>query len=208
MAQAPSPLLSFDLFHRSMRRGATWLASALAVDDAGPPPPALRDWFDHYRKACLLHAEGEDTVLWPALLERRPDLSSMVATMEQEHSELERVLAALASALADPGEGGDVRALADGLVRVMESHLDDEERTAVAALVENLSDDLGDLIRQVQQNAGPQGAAIAVPFLLEHATADERASVVSALPPPVREGLAQWEPEYQRLLVERAATAA
>jgi hypothetical protein len=197
MDTAPGPMLSFHLYHRAMRAGAHRLAAAL---DGGEDVRRLAPWFAHYRRACLIHAEGEDKVLWPALGEQRPDLDEVFATMDGEHDTLHRVLAELGDAI-DDGDAPGARRLAHQLEEVVGHHLDGEERDAVPPLVEALGAGLGDLMRKVQQNAGPEGAAVAIPFFLEQATPDERAEVLAALPPPVREGYGRgWAESYAALV--------
>lgn len=201
MSDVTSPLQSFLLYHRSMRTGAERLAAALANVGDGDDArrlSAIAAWFDRYRAACLIHANGEDEVLWPALRQARPDLGDLFATMDTEHTELSDILDRVAAALA-AREVGEAAVAAKDLVGLVGRHLDDEEAAAVPALVDALGPELGDLMRRVQQNAGPEGAAVAVPFLLEHATDAERVTVLAALPPSVREGLVAWEAVHRGL---------
>ena len=191
------PLLSFQLYHRAMRSGAARLVAAL---DRTEDTSRLAPWYAHYRQACLIHAAGEDKVLWPALAGERPDLSSLFRTMEGEHEELNRVLADLGTAL-DDGRVDDARRSADRLEELVGRHLDGEEHDAVPALVDSLQEQLGELMRKVQQSAGPEGAAVAVPFFLEVATDEERDAVLAAVPPPVREGYeTAWAGSYADLV--------
>jgi hypothetical protein len=201
MSDVPAPLQSFLLYHRSMREGAERLAAALASiadRDRGDRLPAIAAWFDRYRTACIIHADGEDEVLWPALRQARPDLGDLFATMDAEHTELAASLDRVAIALA-AAEVGEAALAAKELAELVDRHLDDEEAAAVPALVAALGPEVGDLMRRVQQNAGPDGAAVAVPFLLEHATDAERATVLAGLPPAVQNGLVAWEEVHREL---------
>ena len=197
----PPPLVSFFLFHRSMRRGAERLVRFLEADRTPQEQAAVARWFDHYRRACLLHAQGEDTVLWPALLAERPELKPAVLGMDHEHAELAVVLADLARELGDPDRHDDARKHAGRLVEVLTAHLDDEEAGPVPALVGSCDvEGLAELMRAVQQGAGPEGAAIAVPFFLADATDEERAAVLGALPPPLRDAYeTSWRAAYDEL---------
>jgi hypothetical protein len=204
----PTPLLSFQLYHRSMRHGARQLVGDLATDGVEARRAAISRWFERFREACLIHAEGEDAVLWVALLDRRTDLAPVVSAMEREHAELSGLLDQVATCLAG-SDGLDVaRDLAARLVAVLEQHLDDEEHVAVPALVAAMPDDVAELMRRVQASAGPRGAAVALPFLLEHADDEERAAVLDVLPPPVRAELeSSWEPAYRELVAAAAPHA-
>ena len=184
-----------------MRNGAARLAASLSEvpsSGSGEALSPIQSWFDRYLAACRIHAGGEDEVLWPALAVARPDLGSVFTTMEDEHQALSDALDAVAAALAR-GSGSEAAVAAKDLAELVDRHLDGEEAVAVPALVESLGPDLGDLMRKVQQSAGPGGAAIAVPFLLEFATDAERATVLAGLPPPVLGGLEDWEREYREL---------
>lgn len=200
MATVPAPLLSFLLYHRSMRGGAQRLADALAAESSGPRREALVPWFRHFREACLVHAEGEDKVLWPALADTRPEMAPLFDAMDAQHDELDRTLADLAAVMDDAARHPDAAAVAGRLVDVLARHLDDEERNAVPLLIGAFPNDLGDLMRRAHRQAGPEGAAIALPFLLEYATAEERATVLAALPEPVRQRFeSEWSDAYERL---------
>jgi hemerythrin-like domain-containing protein len=196
-------MLSFTLYHRAMRAGARRLEHALDAADTPSRLEAIGRWFEHFRTACLIHAEGEDTVLWPALAaaDERKDLVPVFERMDAEHAELAQTLDALAEALGEPAQIEAGRKAASHLVELVDRHLDHEEATAVPALVDRRHDDLGDLMRGVQQSAGPQGAAVAVPFFLEPATDEERAVILGAMPPPVREGYeSTWRDAYAGLV--------
>jgi hypothetical protein len=197
MDTTSGPMLSFHLYHRAMRAGAGRLALAL---DTADDVTRFAPWFAHYRQACLIHADGEDKVLWPALAGSRPDLGDVFSTMTREHDELHRVLDELGDAIGDADPQG-ARRLAHRLEEVVGRHLDGEERDAVPPLVEALGAELGELMKKVQQNAGPEGAAVAVPFLLEQATPEELAAVLAAVPPPVREAYENaWAGPYAALV--------
>jgi hypothetical protein len=130
----------------------------------------------------------------------RSDLEDLFAAMEAEHAELHRVLDELSATLPDPDRRDSSRALADRLVDVIGRHLDHEEQDAVPALVDALGTELGDLMRRVQQHAGPDGAPVAVPFVLASATDEEGAAVLGALPPPVRVAFeTSWQEAYEAL---------
>lgn len=200
---APPQLTGFFLYHRAMRAGAADLMAAL--EPAAPDLAAIGGWFEHYQAACTIHARAEDAVLWPTLLAERPDLSPVVAEMDEEHAGLDERLATTAAALRD-GDLDAARAAAAALAELITTHLDGEEARAVPALVECFDGDaLAGIMVQVQQSAGPDGARTSLPFFLAVADPDEQAGLLAQLPPPVREAYeTDWAPAYA---ARRAAVA-
>ena len=201
MRDIPPPLQSFMLYHRSMRTDARRLVNALGNDPDACRYAGIAAWFDHFRAACLIHAEGEDKVLWPALLSQRPETSGVVAHMEAEHAVLVDTLDDLQDALVDRRWLADARGYAARLVDLIDIHLDREEGVPLDAVIDTFQGDaLGDLVRGIQQCAGPEGPPIAVPFLLAHASDAEREEVLAALPPWLREAYVDsWRAAYERL---------
>jgi hypothetical protein len=199
----PPQLAGFFLYHRAMRAGAADLVAALGA--AAPDLAAIGGWFEHYQAACTIHANAEDTVLWPALVGERPDLATVVEGMDQEHAGLDERLAATAAALR-AGDLDAARVAAAALAELITTHLDGEEARAVPALIERFDGDaLAGLMAQVQQSAGPDGARTSLPFLLAVADPDEQAAFLTLLPPPVREAYeTDWAPAYA---ARRAAVA-
>ena len=201
MREIPPPLQSFMLYHRSMRADARRLVEALTVEGDDNRRERLARWFDHFRRACVIHAEGEDKVLWPALLSSRHDVAGAVAHMEAEHAALTDTLDDLHEALAGGRPLAEARPHAARLVELIDTHLDREEGEPLEAVVESFPGEaLGELMRRIQQSAGPDGPPVAVPFLLAHATDEEKQAVLAALPPPLREGYeTSWRAAYAEL---------
>lgn len=202
MTNLPPPLVSFDLYHRAMRTDAAELRDRLCGSlDAGSLA-AVATWFDHYRRALLIHAAAEDGVMWPALLDVRPDAKPIVEGMDEEHAALDTLLGDLAGALgAGPARIEEARRFAGDLVDLVGRHLDGEEANAVPILLEAMTvPEIGDLIGRVQRHSGPEGPSIAIPFFLFHATDAERDAVLGAVPPPIREGYERgWREQYASL---------
>jgi hypothetical protein len=83
--------------------------------------------------ALTSHHRGEDEGLFAELLRERPDLAGTVAKLVEDHELIASIVARVRE-LADGGSPEAVRGELDGLVAIMESHFDYEERAIGAAL--------------------------------------------------------------------------
>ena len=141
--EGPVDMTMMYVMHHAFRRDFEAFASAVPrtpVDDASAWQ-ALRDRWALLSEVLHHHHRGEDTWLWPALLERaeEADRETLLA-MEAEHEDIDPMLALCAAGFeamaAHPAE--DTRnALAVRLVAARESlgrHLEHEEGEAIAIL--------------------------------------------------------------------------
>jgi len=125
------------------------------------------------------HHSGEDTWLWPALLERADDEErATLLAMEAEHEEIDPLLEASASGLARmaAGAGDDCRAaLAVRLVAARESlgrHLAHEETDAMRVLQAHFVQADWDLLEEGFQEGITFGRVVAlVPWALSEVPA-------------------------------------
>jgi hypothetical protein len=89
--------------------------------------------------ALTTHHQGEDQGLFAALVRERPDLAGTVASLVEDHHLIETILLRVAELAEDaarsPGTGLDaVSRELDGLMAIMESHFNYEERAISRAL--------------------------------------------------------------------------
>lgn len=183
------------IVHRTFRRAFT---ESAALIRKAPAPPAARVRFlaDHVDFGLGMlhhHHVGEETLLYPKLLERRPERAPRVEDIEHEHrtiaEAIEGATAACAAWRADPSPATG-EALAAALEHVdsrCQPHLDDEEREVVALAAETLTqqewDELGE---DGVAHLSPKQRPIAFGMLLEPLDAAERAYMMRVLPRPVR----------------------
>ncbi len=80
------------------------------------------------------HHRAEDAVLFPWLLDERPDLAPVVRRLEQDHSVIATLLAELREALGEPAPASVVLRHLEGLDAIMENHFRFEERRLVDVL--------------------------------------------------------------------------
>ncbi|MFC6707476.1 hemerythrin domain-containing protein [Flexivirga alba] len=148
------------------------------------------------------HHSAEDQALWPPLrqaVDDRNDLAILDA-MEREHAQLDPRIDAVETALANretPALVSELAGLADGLAK----HMRHEENTALPLLDRTLGnagwDDFVARIRQ--ENGGLRGGAAYLPWVLDGASDQLTAAVLTTLPAPARWLYRhRWAPRYRQ----------
>jgi hemerythrin-like domain-containing protein len=183
------------LEHRAMRLDAarlTELVGAAQPSDAGQLA-ALHTWYTRYRRAIHDHHTAEESVIYPALLERDPSFADADAALEGQHRVLaDRLTVAgesllgLASAAGGAGwerERDEAVRAAAALHEIIETHLDDEERTAFPRYTRAFTaEDFTALGAAAFTIVGARAVVFAGPWVLDHATPVERAELLEAQP--------------------------
>ena len=91
------------------------------------------------------HHEGEDAVLWPALLRTQAVSEVLLATMQAQHAELDTMIAEVYLARtawladADPAERDGLAELLGRLSAALDAHLDAEERDVLPLVEQQLT---------------------------------------------------------------------
>ena len=154
MADAP---FMFRLVHATFRADVAGIADDAARLNAGEAEllEPLRERVATLAIALHEHHTSEDELVFPVLLQRRPDRCSALLALESEHTVLDAALEAVRVALdlADPRAAADA---ALRLVKVLNEHLDHEETVAVPISLAVFSDDeMAALEATMQQRTGP-----------------------------------------------------
>jgi hypothetical protein len=197
MGDAP---LMFRLIHAVFRVDATHVADAAARLAAGEHTllEPLRDHLDVLSAALHEHHSGEDELIFPVLLERRPDMCSELLVVESEHTVLDEAVEALRVALdlADPALAASS---AFELVRVLNGHLDHEERVAVPIWLDVFTDAEMAELEVLMQERGKHLTATLLPWVGSVAPRDLWNEVWGEFP-LVAKGLylLRWQPKYRR----------
>ncbi|WGX98612.1 hemerythrin domain-containing protein [Nocardioides sp. L-11A] len=121
--------------HARLRRALEVTRQALAAGDE--VPAAERDLLLYCHGFCVAldgHHRAEDAALFPALLDRRPELADVVRALAQDHSMIGHLLHALRAALDDGRPGAELARHLDGIGAIMESHFRYEERQLLGVL--------------------------------------------------------------------------
>ncbi|MGD0558844.1 MAG: hemerythrin domain-containing protein [Streptosporangiaceae bacterium] len=190
--------------HDALRRDLVRLARAAAFADL--PDPARRaavgaGW-ETFKHQLHLHHTAEDVIIWPTLrdrLSRSQGAQSVLDSMEEEHTRIDPLLAAVDHAFAHPEDGrlGDVT---DALTSDILKHLTHEERDALpligVALTAGEWRSAG--FKMARKNGLSAGGEMFA-WLNDGADQDQAAAVLATLPPPARLVYrAVWRPRYAR----------
>ncbi|NIH80967.1 hemerythrin domain-containing protein [Amycolatopsis viridis] len=184
-----------EIVHRAFRRESRLLPELVAAVAPGDTARAkvIADHFRDYRLGLKNHHEGEDELLWPPLLSRVDLEADVVLRMEAQHERVAATLAKLDAVVPqwESTAGADERdtlvaVLADHRAVLLE-HLDDEETTLLPLAAEHLTE--GEWSAQgdhLVANTPKLTLLTLLGLVLEDANRAERATLLSALPAPVR----------------------
>lgn len=182
----PRAVLGFVGVHLGLRAEA---AQVVRRHDVGDTAGADR-------RARLLaavlrhHHRAEDTVLFPALVERQPGVTLTTAELEAEHTELD-------SALASPPHD---LAAARALQRLVEHHLGHEEQRVLPVWLASFNAEEHDEFASSLRRSTPlRDAGLMISWLLDTAPNDSFELAWDQVPPALR--LAHriwWRRRYER----------
>ena len=194
--------------HDAFRRDLAHLARAARRHHADLEDPAQRTavlaGWELFKAQLHHHHAAEDDDLWPRMrahLAGRPDDLALLHAMEDEHSRIDPLLAAIDDAFADRDHGHQWLGYAvDALATELPGHLAHEERDALPLMDQVLTaaEWRGFAADQRRKN-GFRGAAQLFPWLLDSASAEQVQAVLKRLPPPLRVVYRRiWQPRYAR----------
>jgi hypothetical protein len=203
------------LEHHAMRVDASRLATHLRELT---PADALRhslgasSWYGKFRSTIHSHHRFEAEFLFPALSERLPEFAEIDEALESEHETLEnrlgsageahRALVAAAGSIVWERARTDAIDEMDGLVEIVNSHLDHEEAAAFPVLRRVLpAAAYKRLMSRGTRRIGIRAVVFTGPWVLEKTSDDEADEILATLPFPMR-WLYQhrWNPAYRRLV--------
>jgi deazaflavin-dependent oxidoreductase (nitroreductase family) len=170
--EGPVDLAPMYVMHRAFRRDLDAFVAVVATIPVGD----ARRWARVARRFALFanvvhkHHHGEDTAVWPLLVERGAD-PSVVATLAAEHAEvaeivssIERDLQSLAEGSADPSAQARLTRSTEQLRDVLGGHLAHEERDGMVLVQEHLTQ--GDWTRLDEEVFSKDYGAREVPAVL------------------------------------------
>jgi hemerythrin-like domain-containing protein len=189
----------------------TELVGAAQPTDAGRLR-ALADWYGRYEAAIHDHHHAEEAVIYPALLERDPSFAEADGQLEGQHQVLADRLQVARESLTgligatgggrwEPEREEAVKAAA-ALKAIVDTHTRDEEATAFPRYSAHFTAaEYAGLNKQAFKLVGLRSFVFAGPWVLDHATSDERAELLGEQPLLLRViyRLA-LRPRYQRLV--------
>ncbi|MEV4736657.1 MULTISPECIES: hemerythrin domain-containing protein [unclassified Microbacterium] len=80
------------------------------------------------------HHEGEDRMLFPALVDAHPELGDTIRKLMQDHSMISHLIGGLESVISSGSSVGELEAHLEGIGAIMESHFRYEERELLSVL--------------------------------------------------------------------------
>jgi hypothetical protein len=188
--------------HDALRRDLERLGRIAARPDDDPARllQAAAGW-ELFKTFLLTHHTSEDDVLWPALrtaVAGHPDQLALTDALEEEHSVIEPLFAAIGAAGADPDHGHErFGGLVDELITKLSAHLAHEENDGLPLIDAVLSEEDWQRFGNTNGQRNRPFIETFLPWLLSEASPQARDAIIGTLPPqvitPFRE---RWEPEY------------
>lgn len=184
-------------FPHGMFRGAFGQASDLigASANVGREQAAkVGSFYENVLDFLRAHHGAEDQLLWPLLRERAPQHSALLDRMEDQHAAVDEVTGsadrAVAAYASDPTQE-QAAALVAAIRRLaieLDSHLVDEEREILPLAATTLSqDEWAAMPGWAMRNFQGDKPWLILGLIFEQMTAQERATILAGMPPPVRE---------------------
>jgi hypothetical protein len=124
-----------------MRRVHQRLAGALviardSIESGDPAPPSL-DPLTYCWAFCAAldgHHEGEDTTLFPRLIEQQPELAEVVGHLSRDHRMIGHLLGEFRHSMGAGGSPEELLRHLDGIEAVLTTHFRYEEKRLLDAL--------------------------------------------------------------------------
>lgn len=190
--------------HDGFRRDLVRLARAASSADARDPGrrAAVKAGWDTFKHQLHLHHTAEDELIWPELRSRlvhSTGAQSVLDAMEEEHSRVDPLLAAVDYAFAhqESGRLGDVTS---ELTSELLKHLTHEERDALPLIGVGLSaGEWRGIGFKIARKNGLTAGGEMFAWMTDGADPASAAAAIGTLPPPVRLIFrAVWGPRYAR----------
>lgn len=203
------------VMHDAFRRDLVSLArSADGARKAGPDEQrAIAAGWEVFKRQLHAHHVSEDQFVWPALRTRyasSQNALSVLDAMEEEHTRVDPLLAAVDDAFArrrDDGPDSDdwpgvdrLADMVDVLASTLTAHLQHEERDALPLISNGLTAEQWKGVgRQMARRNGMSIGSEMFAWMLDGTDQETVRAVLGQLPPPLRILYrAIWKPRYSR----------
>lgn len=172
------------LLHNVHRTATGLLAETAAREPA--EVGLLTELRDFLVGALRHHHESEDHLLWPRLADAAPEAAGKLASLGDEHDELDAALDTLAATPVH-GDRAELVAATEAVRDLVHRHLAHEEPILFPVLRDHMPDEEWTAFsKEVVASAPPAGGHLMIGFLDEVGTPDEVAAVLANLPEPVQ----------------------
>jgi len=187
--------------HQALRRDLERLGRIAARPDGNPARllQATAGW-EQFKTFLVAHHTAEDRALWPALREAvaaSPDQVTIADALEEEHSVIEPLLAAIDAAATDPAAGRQFGDIIDELIAKLSAHLRHEETEGLALIDAFLTPAQWQHFATVNADLVRPEAPSYMPWLLSEADQQAVDAVLGKFPPQLVTAFReQWAPAY------------
>jgi deazaflavin-dependent oxidoreductase (nitroreductase family) len=210
MPGEPVPdLLDYRVVHRAMTRDLARLATVADQLVRAPDPRRLRllRWYLAGVTAEIVnHHRVEDDDVWPLLEAVAGDLTALVALTE-DHERLDPLLARAGELAAADDATPELSAVLHEVADLLARHVADEERDVFPIITERVR--VEDYARLQERFRGTLGLGVltfVVPWVVGHASTEERRVLLGHAPPPLRGILAVTEGRFRTRAARLFAT--
>ena len=189
--------------HAAFRRDLTHLAHSTTARQPDPTRrAAIQAGWQTFKRQLHLHHTAEDTIIWPALrtrLSHSASAQSVLDAMEEEHTRIDPLLAAVDAEFAEP-DGSSLGAATAALTSELTAHLTHEEKDGLPLIgVALTAAEWRSVGFRIARGNGLSDAGEMFAWLADGADKDTAAATIATLPPPARLLYrAIWNPRYQR----------
>jgi Hemerythrin HHE cation binding domain len=199
--------------HDAFRRDLVSLARSVSAADLSDPARAqsVATGWAVFKRQLHIHHTAEDELIWPVLRERlagSENALSVLDAMEDEHEQIDPLLAAVDDAFADRPNSlraGSLGAgsLGDGvgaLVTTIIGHLTHEERDGLPLIGTALTAAEWRRVGfRIARKNGLSGGSEMFAWMLDGAAPDRARETIAQLPPPARILYrAVWRPRFAK----------
>ena len=181
----PGHFHGFALMHIAMRRDARRLGAAAPRLTARGLDPAAQ-WWRRLRDVIDWHHRSEDDFLWPELLRRHPKFRPQADEIAGDHTELDRAMDQVTTALATPAGLTALPGAAAHFGEVLHHHLADEEKIVFPVFAQLAARDYLALEQRLVRTAPGGVLTYLPPWMFDGADRHSVQLVAATMPPPVR----------------------
>ncbi|MBV9452298.1 MAG: hemerythrin domain-containing protein [Streptosporangiaceae bacterium] len=193
--------------HDAFRRDLVSLARAAGGDLSDPAKQqSVAAGWEVFKRQLHVHHTSEDEFIWPVLrtkFARSDSALSVLDAMEQEHAQIDPLLAAVDDAFARRRADVCFDRLADVvdvLVTSLTDHLDHEEREGLPLIGTGLTGaEWRKVGRRIGLKNGLSEGSQMFAWMLSDAGSDRTKQTIAQLPPPLRVLYrAVWKPRFEK----------
>jgi hemerythrin-like domain-containing protein len=209
-------LTSYYAVHAALRGGANLLATGAATLDRRDRRrlSAFRKFWAGYVGEVTAHHTIEDKYFFPALAAQVPVAGELIGRLDQEHHELDALMAAVTDAIdgvaTDAATTQPLVDALDALAAHMDAHLDVEDADILPLFARHFTSDEYVVLEQQAHKAMGIGkqAAFSVPFIVSYMTPEVRDHQLRNAPAALRVLWRLTRGRYARLTTAAFGAAA